>query len=143
MENIEFDKADPEYYYQVSIFITTFRMDKNKTEPFSHSEIFKDSNLLAAKKEATKFYEAVLQGRIEKGGFEFMKDQEKIFLSYESRENFIFGENAAFSVTLSLIEKYPYPVNEIYEHPIMGEDEETINESIEIETEILNQYSSQ
>jgi hypothetical protein len=47
-----------------------------------------------------------------------------------------FGKNAAFSITLALIEYYRE--NEYFEHVTIGEDEDTTVESREIEATVLH-----
>ena len=109
--NIYSELTDPDYYYIVTEYVTTFGKDKGKTEPYNHVEEFKGSDLKECRELAKKYYwERFL-------GFQ----SKKYFLPFESPEDFIEGENAAFSITLSLVEYYND--SNYYEHIILGEDD--------------------
>ena len=123
--NRNLEKTEPDYFYRVWEFVTTFGEDEGKNEPFSHEQDFKGKDLLKCKAEAEKYYWERLEGL----------EQGKYFLAFEAPQNFEFGENAAFSITLSLIEFYTD--DNCYTHQLIGEDDETTAESREIETEVL------
>ena len=123
--NKNLERTEPDYFYRVSEFVTTFRMDDGKNESFSHYEDFKADNLLRCKTEAEKYYWERLSGL----------ENSKYFLPFAAPENFEFGKNSAFSITLSLVEFYAE--DEFFEHTLLGEDDETILESYQIETEVL------
>ena len=63
-------------------------------------------------------------------------EQNKYFLPFAAPKNFEFGKNAAFSITLALVEYYNE--DEYYEHVTIGEDAETTAESREIELYVLS-----
>ena len=123
--NRNLEKAEPQYFYLVSEFVTTFEMDEGKNKPLNHSKEFKGNDLHECKAKAEKYYWQRLKG-LENG---------KYFLDFETPENFEFGKNAAFSITLSLIEYYND--DEFYQYPLIGDDDEVINESKKIESAIL------
>lgn len=123
--NRNLERTEPEYFYRVSEFVTTFGMDEGKNEPFSHFEDFNGNNLLECKVKAEKHYWERLEGL----------EQGKYYLPFAAPQNFEFGKNAAFSITLSLVEYYTD--DEYFEYPLIGEDDETTAESIEIEADVL------
>ena len=123
--NRNLEKTEPDYFYLVREFVTTFEKDEGKNEPFSHEQKFEGKDLLKCKTEAEKYYWERRDGL----------EQGKYFLEFAAPQNFEFGKNAAFSITLSLVEYYTD--DNFYEHPLIGEDEETTAESIEIETAVL------
>lgn len=124
--NRNLEKTEPDYFYRVTEFVTTFGADPGKNEPFiTDGEDFKGNDLLKCKNDAEKYYWERLQG------FE----NTKYFLPFAAPENFERGKNAAFSITLSLVEFYNE--EEQYEYPLLGEDEETTSEGQELEMAIL------
>jgi hypothetical protein len=123
--NRNLEKTEPDYFYRVSQFVTTFGKDEGKTEPYTDEDDFKGNDLLKCKAEAEKCYWEKLE----------VLEQGKYFLPFAAPQNFEFGENAAFSITLSLIEFYTD--DNYYTHQLIGEDDETIAESREIEFEVL------
>lgn len=125
--NRNLEKTEPDYFYLVREFVTTFQMDENKNEPFTHEQKFDGKDLLKCKTEAEKYYWERRYGL----------ENSKYFLEFAVPENFEFGKNAAFSITLSLVEYYTD--DEYYEHTIIGEDDETIAESSRIETAVLKE----
>lgn len=125
--NRNLEKTEPEYFYKVREHVTTFEKDEGKNKPFSTEKDFKGSDLKKCKTEAEQYYFERLEG-LENG---------KYFLPYAAPENFEFGKNAAFSITLALVEYYSS--NDYYEHILIGEDEETTAESEEIEAAILSE----
>lgn len=123
--NKSLQKTEPDYFYLVREHVTTFKMDKGKNESFSHEQKFEDKNLMKCKTDSEKYYWERLEG-LERG---------KYFLEFAKPQNFEFGKNAAFSITLYLVEYYSN--DNFIEHPLIGEDFETTNESKEIETAVL------
>lgn len=123
--NKNLERAEPEYFYQVSEFVTTFEKDANKTKSFSHKEIFKDNDLLKARKEAMEYYNQRLQGF----------DNTSYVLPFASPADYETSKNAAFSISLSLVEFYND--DELYIYPIAGEDDETVLENKESERLVL------
>ena len=105
---IETEYGFVKYYYQIKIFTSTMGV----TESFTHVEYFKDVDLLKAREDAFERYPKILD-EIEKQG--------RYFLPYASPEDFVYGENACYSVTLSLVEEIEDDRIEIYE--IEGESE--------------------
>lgn len=113
----------PKYFYRVYESVSTFedgRFYSNKTD-------FQTGSLKKCKAEAESFYHERMHG--------FQSGKAKFFLPFESPANFKQGENAAFSLKLSIVEYYDE--NEYYEYVLMGEDEQTCTESKEIEANAL------
>ena len=123
--NRNLEKTEPDYFYRVSEYVTTFGKDEGKNEPYMHEQDFKGNDLLKCKTAAEKYYWERLAGL----------EQGKYFLPFAAPQDFEFGKNAAFSITLSLIEFYTD--DDYYTHQLIGEDDETTAESREIETEVL------
>jgi|SRR5690554_3397383 len=124
--NRNLEKTEPDYFYRVCEFVTTFGADEGKNEPFSHIEDFKGNDLHECKAKAEKYYWERLEGL---GGG-------KYFLPFAAPENFVLGKNAAFSITLSLVEYYND--SEYSEYPLIGEDDDTAADSREIEKYVLS-----
>ena len=124
--NRNLEKTEPDYFYRVSEFVTTFGMDEGKKKPLSHFEDFKGNDLHDCKAKAEKHYWERLEGL----------EQGKYRLPFAAPGTFEFGKNAAFSITLSLVEYYTD--DEYFEHPLIGEDYQTTAESKEIEAAVLN-----
>ncbi len=125
--NRNLEKTEPDYFYLVREYVTTFKMDEGKNEPFSNEQKFEGKDLLKCKTEAEKYYWERLNGL----------EQGKYFLEFAAPQNFEFGKNAAFSITISLVEYYTD--DNLFEHPLIGEDDETTAESREIETAVLTE----
>ena len=123
---INLEMSRPVYFYRVTEFVTTFGDDMGKNEPYDHEEDFKGFDLLECREMAINYYKERHKG--------FQEDNVKYFLPFASPKDFIIGQNAAHSLTLSLIECID---NENYEYILSGEDEQTINDGREAECEIL------
>ncbi len=118
--------TNPQYFYRVTEYVTTFGKDKDRNQPFTHHQDFKGSDLLKCRKEAANFYHQRLNG---------LKSS-SYFLPFAAPENFKIGINSAFSIMLYLVEFYSD--DNYFEHCLIGEDEQTISQSIEIEKELLS-----
>ena len=84
---------NPEYFYRVTQFATTFSADEGKNEPFSHEQEFKGPNLLHCRNNAADFHNDRMEAFL----------NSKYFLPYASPENFELGKHAAFSIDLYLV----------------------------------------
>ncbi|MGM1056492.1 MAG: hypothetical protein ACQEWG_11455 [Bacteroidota bacterium] len=124
-KNKNLERTEPKYFYRVSESVTTFKMDEGKNESFSHHEDFKGNDLPQCKVKAEKYYWERYEGL----------NHNSYFLPFHSPENFVFGKHAACSLILSFVEFYTD--DNFFEHELLGEDEETMAESREIEAEIL------
>lgn len=124
--NRNLEKTEPDYFYTVTQLVTTFGKDDAKNEPFIYTERFQGNNLLKCKTQAEKYYYEKLSG---------LENNGKYFLPFAAPKDFVLGENAAFSITLSLIEYYTDDNN--LEYPLLGEDDETIQENRIIERGVL------
>ncbi|MEJ7736368.1 MAG: hypothetical protein WKF97_02985 [Chitinophagaceae bacterium] len=118
----------PEFFYRVVEYVTTFEKDPAKNKPFEHTTDFREPDLLKLKLEATQFYNEREQGL----------NDARYFLPYAAKKDLALGQDAAFSITLCLVEYY----NDDYyfEHPLMGDDEEDEAESREIEDAALQTF---
>lgn len=122
------DYFHTKHKYRGFVLVTTFGKDPNKTEPFSYSIDFDNPQLDKAREEGIKWYQETIQG-LEREG--------KYFLPFASPDEFELGKHAAYSVSLSLVETYG---QEEYEYDLLGTDEDTMNETIEMEFSLLNNY---
>ena len=124
--NISPYKIEPDYFYRVFENLTTFKADKGKNEPFTHTENFKGRDLLECKRKAEKyFYER-------SNGFQ----NNSYFLPFASPNNFEIGKNSVFTLILSFVEHY----DEDYEieHPLIGgEEEDFLEENRMLEAAVL------
>ena len=112
------------HHYEVEIFITTFGV----YEPYKNIQVFKADNIRNAKQMAHANYENVAQRLKNQGGF---------ILPFASPENFIQGENACYSVFLSLVQTE----NEMMDvYTILGGGESIEAEALAYEQEILSQF---
>ena len=123
--NINPYKSEPDYFYRVFEIVTTFKADHGQHDPYSHTQDFKGRDLGKSKRQAEKYYNERLLG-FENGSY---------FLPFESPENFELGKHAAHSLVLSLVEHYA--ADDEIEHILIGENEEAILESKQVEFEVL------
>lgn len=130
---------EPEYYFVVQEFLTTFGLDPDKTEPLDISKKFKKSDFHNSFKKAYDaacyYYYERLDG-LERGHY---------FLPFAGPREFIRGENAAFSITVKIVIDEPArysptfgwgPPNrtELY---LIGETPEEMMEGNELLQELL------
>ncbi len=119
IKNTEFGLE--KYYYQIDVMVSTMGI----TDSFTHIEYFKDINLLKAREDAFNRYPEILEG-IEKEG--------KYYLPFASPEDFVYGKNACYSVTLSFVEETE---NGIEIHEIEGEEEHIVEAGLDYEEFII------
>lgn len=115
----------PKYFYRVYESVNTFKEGKH----YANTTDFRTGSLIKCRAEAINYYNERMQG--------FESGKAKFFYPFESSSNFKLGENAAYSLVLSIAEYYDD--NEYYEHALAGEDEETCADSHEIEAYALSQ----
>jgi hypothetical protein len=113
------------HYYRGHVFVTTYGLDENKTEPFSWDFIFDEKDLSVSRQKGIDWFRDTIKGMDEKGGY---------FLPYASPENFVDGKNSCYSVVLSLIE---VSGTDECEYDLLGTDEDTMLETMEIEQQIF------
>jgi hypothetical protein len=116
------------YYYRVSEFFTTFSLDEVGNGPLRNDFVFESENVLSARMEAFIFYRERWKGILEKGQY---------FLPFAAPEDFVPGENAAFSLTLEFVIVDDSGNSE--EYILEGEDDDTKEEAYEIEFVILQE----
>lgn len=121
---------EPKYYYIVSEFVTTFKKDAGKNEPISHDEFFEDTDLKTARIKANLYFEERLD-KVEKG-------EVKYFLPFAGPKEFTFGQNAAYSIVIYLVQHYTD--SQIYFFPVRGEDEDSMEDGLKMEEIIFKQY---
>lgn len=114
-------KSEPEYYYRVDLFATTFGADKDKTPPFEHEEFFRGEDLLKCRENAFAYAKNHIEN-IDRNGYVF---------PFASPANTILGKTSAFSCWVFLIEDYG---NISYDHQITGTGD---NEGYELEKDIF------
>lgn len=107
--------------YRGNVFVTTFGLDPDKNEPFDHTVDFESPNLLESREAGVKWYCETIIGLNRVG---------KYFLPFASQSEYIEGKHAAYNVTLSLVETYN---GEEYEYILLGDDEDSLNQTLEIE----------
>jgi hypothetical protein len=117
----------PAYYYSVSEFLTTFGDEKKN---FSHDEYFKGDDLLECRKKAFEYYSKRKEGLDKRDSF-----FEKPF-TFPGVEADVLKKSSAYSISLNFVQDDPS--HGVFLYPIAGEDEETVNESLELERLILN-----
>ena len=118
-------ERNPKYFYRVYESVTTFEEGKN----YSNTTDFRIGSLIKCRAEAVNYYNERMQG--------FENGKAKFFYPFESPTNFKHGENAAYSLVLSIVEYYDD--NEYYEYALAGEDEETCADNREIEAYALSE----
>lgn len=59
------------------------------------------------------------------------------FLPFARPSDFKFGENAAYSITMFFVQYYND--NEQYEYPLLGEDPQTVEDSLETERMVFKE----
>jgi hypothetical protein len=120
-----FRKGEPTYFYRVHEFVTTFE----KGRSFSNDTDFRTGSLKECKAEAESFFQKRLDG--------FESGKAPFYRPFASPANFKHGENAAYSITLSIVEYYDE--DEYYEYVLLGDDEDICAESREIEAYALKE----
>ena len=136
MSDIDFDSLKEQWkvvdrFYRVHEFVTTFKKDPGKNDSFHHDEDFKNKNLLKSREAATQYYHKRLEG-FEDGSY---------FLPFTGPDDFIDGENAAFTISLSLVELLANGEEQEYILlPDNHEEEETMNESRDYEKYVINEF---
>jgi len=124
-----------QYFYRVESSITTFVTQSKEGDDCTID--FKGPNLKQCKEEAHKCY-------VQKS-LEFANNPGYMMgtMPYAGFDNFIVGTNAAYSLTLALVERGIYEafgLNEPYEceYFLAGEDDECLEENLQIEKDVLN-----
>ncbi len=118
-ERLAFSTDNIGYFYRVEEFMTTFEKDQKQTKPLETKEDFKGNNLLQCRKDAVRYYIERLIGF----------QNSSYFLPFASPKDFKFGENAAYSLNLYLIDVCSDRENEIV---LLGESlEENLEGQVE------------
>lgn len=124
-------KREPKYFYQVHEHVTTFGGDKGNNEGISETRNFEGKDLGICRKEAIDYYTSRKYN---------LENNCTYFLPFASPENFKFGENAAYSISIALIVG-EFVVGEYveFDYFIGGEDEEEVLEGMERERIIFEE----
>ena len=132
---------NPRYFYKVEEFVTTFGADPGNTEGISNTKEFRpedyDNSLMKTRIAADMYYNERETGM----------EETSFFMPFAGPQEFNMGENAAYSLTLYLVEHTPsyhtktfgWVNDEVIEYPVRGEDFEEMEAGLEIESELLNQ----
>ncbi len=112
--------GEDQYYYRVDVFITTF----NVFEPYVHTEIFERDNLNEARENSVLRADEIISILVKQGMF---------FLPFATPEEFVLGENACYSVTVSIVMQSD---GNYIEYPILGEDEFRTEGALRFEKEV-------
>lgn len=118
------------FYYSVDVFIGTFDVYPS----YSFNEAFGDKNLRSAKSKAiqrAKELEMILQY------------QGMFFLPFASPKEFVHGENACYSICVSLVQEFDEDNELEYQiHTIKGGDDDENTEALLFETDIFEQLTN-
>lgn len=117
----------PEYFYRVSLFMTTFGADPGKNQPFSHQEDFKGDDLIACRSAAYEFYQQHYNGL----------DNNRYHLPFASPAEFQLGQHSAVSIILFLVEVNSDGAE--IEWALEGENEGEMDECRELELAVLQE----
>ena len=112
---------EPEYFYRVDIFLTTYEMDVKKTKIFRHAEEFRGDDLLQMRNEAFNYHDSA-KYNIEKNG-KFILPFASSFLDFK------LGVNATYGVHTFLV------VDEEEDYCVYGQSEERLE--LDFEEEVL------
>jgi len=121
----------PQYFYRVTEHLTTFGLDKDKTEPLTLTEEFIGASLQECRERAYAYMNQRAEG-LEKDGATF-------FLPFVAFKYFNYGENAAYSINLILVEYYS--ADEQYEYILEGEDDEDQAQNKLLELDVLRDHA--
>ena len=113
-------------FYRVSESIVGINEDPQKIKSFHWDEDFKGSNLNLSRKEALEYYgNRRIKFNLEGITKEFFN------LSYSSPDEFVAGQNYAYSVCLKIIALYGE--DDIHEYYLLGDEEEEMDEGKKFE----------
>ena len=130
--NYNYSNYEPlvtKHKYRGYVSVTTFGMDPNQTEPYSVTVEFEHPNLDDARNAGIEWFKETVKGLDAIGRY---------FLPFAGPNEFVLGKNAAYSVSLSLVEIY----DEVeYEYELLGTDMDTMNDKLELEDLLF--YKSQ
>ena len=125
IEDSGFDFWNPKYFYRGMVLVSTFGADPKKTEAFSHTENFEDSDLLTARQKAIGWWRDTQRG-IDREG--------KYMLPYAGACDWKLGEHAMALITVSLVESTG---SEEWEYTIIGGDDIEEEEALEMESQLF------
>jgi hypothetical protein len=120
LERGHLQMGEGQYYYRVDVFITTFIV----FDPYVDTEIFEMDNLNKARENALHRADELISILIKQSMF---------FLPFATPEEFVLGENACYSVTVSIVVQSD---GSHIEYPIFGEDEFRTEEALRFEKEV-------
>ena len=115
------------YYYEIEVFVSTLGLH----EPYTHIEQIADIDLSQARSKAIQRYKDIENGILANG---------KFYLSYASPADFVYGENACYSITLSFVHTYG---DEIEKYALAGVDGALHIEALEFENYIFHELNEE
>lgn len=113
------------YYYEIEVFVSTLGLH----EPYTHIEQITDIDLSQARTKAIELHNEIADGILANG---------KYYLPYASPADFVYGENACYSITLSFVHSYGDIVEK---YALSGVDEASHIEALEFENYIFQELN--
>lgn len=115
------------YYYEIVAFVST----QGLHEPYTHIEQIADIDLSQTRSKAIQRYKDIENGILANG---------KFHLPYASPADFVYGENACYSITLSIVHTYG---DVIEKYALAGVDDASHIEALEFESYIFNELNEE
>lgn len=115
------------YYYEIVAFVSTHGLH----EPYTHIEQIADIDLSQTRSKAIQRYKDIENGILANGRFH---------LPYASPADFVYGENACYSITLSFVHTYG---DVIEKYALAGVDDASHIEALEFESYIFNELNEE
>lgn len=100
-------------------------------EPYTHTEQIADFDLRQARSKVIQRYNDIENGILANG---------KFYLPYASPADFVHGENACYSITLSFVHTYG---DIIEKYALAGVDDASHIEALEFESYIFNELNEE
>jgi hypothetical protein len=113
------------YYYEIEVFVSTLGLH----EPYTHIEQIAELDLRQARSKAIQRHNDIENGILANG---------KFYLPYASPGDFVYGENACYSITLSFVHTY---VDVIEKYALVGVDDASHIEALEFENYIFHELN--
>ena len=115
------------YYYEIEVFVSTLGLH----EPYNHIEQIADIDLIQARSKAIQRYKDIENGILANG---------KFHLPYASPADFVYGDNACYSITLSFVYTYG---DVIEKYALAGVDDASHIEALEFENYIFYELNEE
>jgi hypothetical protein len=115
------------YYYEIEVFVSTLGLH----EPYTHIEQIADLDLRQARSKAIQRHNDIENGLLANGRF---------YLHYASPADFVYGENACYSITLWFVHTYG---DVIEKYALAGVDDASHIEGLEFENYIFYELNEE